>query len=102
MGIRHVAMFRWVEDVTEEQVAEVSAALSVLPDVVPQLRAYTFGADVGISEGAYDFGVVADVADEDGFAGYRDHPEHQKALGIIRPLLADRAAIQFRVSGTPE
>ncbi|PSK89128.1 stress responsive alpha/beta barrel protein [Murinocardiopsis flavida] len=101
MGIRHIALFRWADGVTEDQVAGVAAALSVLPAAVPQLQAYAFGPDVGISEGAYDFGVVADVADPEGFAGYRDHPEHQKALGVILPLLADRAAIQFRLPDTP-
>ncbi|MBV2365816.1 Dabb family protein [Streptomonospora nanhaiensis] len=97
MRLRHIALFKWAEGVTPDQVAEVERVLAPLPAAIPQLRAYAFGPDARISEGAYDFAVVADVDDEDGFAAYRDHPEHQAALAVIRPLLADRAAVQIRV-----
>ncbi|MDA0562734.1 Dabb family protein [Streptomonospora sp. S1-112] len=97
MTLRHIALFKWAEGVTPDQVAEVGRLLAPLPDAITQLRAYAFGPDAGISEGAYDFAVVADVDDEEGFIAYRDHPEHQAALAVIRPLLADRAAVQFRV-----
>ena len=33
--IRHVAVFRWNDGVTDEQVAEVSAALDALPAQIP-------------------------------------------------------------------
>jgi Ser/Thr protein kinase RdoA (MazF antagonist) len=97
MGIRHVALFRWADGVTPDQVAEVGRELARLPSVIPQLRGYTFGADLGSGADTYDFAVVADVADEEGYRGYRDHPEHQSVLQIIKPLLADRAAVQFSV-----
>lgn len=95
MTLRHIALFRWKDDVTDARVAEVERLLGALPDAVPELRSYTFGRDAGVSEGAFDFAVVADVDDEDGFAAYRDHPDHQAALAVIRPLLADRAALQY-------
>ncbi|RNL80635.1 Dabb family protein [Halostreptopolyspora alba] len=97
MGIRHVALFRWADGVTSDQVADVEGALARLPSVIPELRAYTFGRDLGISTGTYDFAVVADVADEQGFVAYRDHPEHQAAREIITALAADRASLQFTV-----
>ncbi|MBB4933471.1 hypothetical protein F4561_004291 [Lipingzhangella halophila] len=97
MGIRHVALFRWADGVTSDQIAEVEGALERLPAVIPQLRGYTFGRDLGISANTYDFGVVADVADEDGFTAYRDHPDHQAAREIIVSLAVDRASLQFAI-----
>lgn len=97
MTLRHIALFRWQDGVDDAQVAEVERLLGALPGVVPELRSYTFGRDAGLSEGAFDFAVVADVDDEEGFAAYRDHPDHQAALAVIRPLLADRAALQYRL-----
>jgi len=44
----HVALFRWVEGVTGEQVGAVEAALARLPSVVPELRDYRFGPDAGL------------------------------------------------------
>lgn len=95
MGIRHVALFRWAESTTPEQVADIERRLAGLPGSIPQLRAYAFGADLGIGSGNFDFAVVADVDDEAGFVAYRDHPAHQEVLGVLRPLLAERAAVQF-------
>lgn len=99
MTLRHIALFRWKGDVTDAQIAEVEGLLGALPGAVPELRSYTFGRDAGISEGAFDFAVVADVDDEAGFVAYRDHPDHQAALAVIRPLLADRAALQYPLPG---
>ncbi|MFM7225496.1 MAG: Dabb family protein [Actinomycetota bacterium] len=42
--------------------------------------------------------MVAEVADEEGYAAYRDHPEHQRIIAeLIRPVLAARSAIQVRI-----
>ncbi|MDA2806320.1 Dabb family protein [Nocardiopsis suaedae] len=97
MAIRHIALFRWNGEATPEKVDRIRDALARLPGRIPELRAYTFGPDLGISEGTYDFGVAADVDDEAGLEAYRDHPDHQAALALIRPLLADRASVQIAV-----
>ncbi|MDA8371739.1 MAG: Dabb family protein [Nocardiopsaceae bacterium] len=99
MALRHIALFRWIDGVRPEQVATVREGLARLPSLIPELKAYTFGPDLEIGSGTYDFAVVADVADEQAFAAYRDHPEHQAVLATIKPLLADRAAVQFRIDG---
>ncbi|MBE3002072.1 Dabb family protein [Nocardiopsis sp. HNM0947] len=99
MTLRHIALFRWQDGVDDAQIAEVERLLGALPAAVPELRSYSFGRDAGVSEGAFDFAVVADVDDEAGFVAYRDHPDHQAALAVIRPLLADRAAIQYPLPG---
>lgn len=99
MALRHIALFRWQDGTTPEQVAQVEKILTALPTAIPELASYSFGKDVGISEGAYDFAVVADVADETAFVTYRDHPEHQAALAVIKPMLSERAALQFAIPG---
>ncbi|GAA3764943.1 hypothetical protein HDA32_001242 [Spinactinospora alkalitolerans] len=98
MGIRHIALFRWIEGTTPEQVEAVEERLTKLPGLIPQLKAYAFGADLRIGSGNYDFAVSADVAGESDFIAYRDHPEHQAVLAVIRPMLADRAAVQFNIA----
>lgn len=97
MALRHIALFRWQDGTTPDQVARVEEALGILPDVISALDAYAFGPDLGIGSDTFDFAVVAEVADEAGFVAYRDHPDHQAALAVIRPLLADRAAVQYQV-----
>ena len=94
--IRHVVMMRFTDDTTEEQKEAVRAALHRLPDVIPEIRAYRFGDDLRLREDNYDFVVTADFDDVDSYLVYRDHPDHQKAIGeFIAPILKKRAAVQF-------
>ncbi|MFG3441224.1 Dabb family protein [Nonomuraea sp. NPDC047897] len=94
--IRHVVLFTWTEDATDEQKEAVVTELRKLPDAIPQLRSYTVGPDAGITPGSHDFAVVADFDSLDDFVTYRDHPLHQAVIAErIKPILASRAAAQL-------
>ncbi|MGW3352340.1 Dabb family protein [Nonomuraea rubra] len=96
--IRHIVLFTWTETATAEQKAAVTAELRKLPDLIPQLRSYTVGADAGINQGNHEYAVVADFDDTDDYLVYRDHPDHQKVIAdYIRPILATRAAVQLSI-----
>ena len=93
---RHVALFRWHEGVSAAQKEAVGTALGGLPALIPELRAYHFGADIGLAAGNSDFAVVADFDDEAGWRVYSDHPAHQQIIvDIVRPITAERAAVQY-------
>jgi len=96
--IRHVAVFRWVEGTTDDHVAAVADGLRALPGQVPSIRSYVVGPDLGLGEGRWDFGVVAEFDDADGYRAYVDHPAHQAvATDLIAPIRADRAHVQLSV-----
>ena len=60
--IRHVALFRWTPEATQEQKQRVAAELRRLPALLPALRAYQVGPDLGLAEGNFEFAVVADLS----------------------------------------
>jgi hypothetical protein len=94
--IRHVVMFRWTPEATAEQKQRVAAELRRLPALLPVLRAYHVGADLGLVQGNFEFAVVADFDDLEGYQVYRDNPEHQAIIAeFIRPVAAQRAAVQY-------
>jgi hypothetical protein len=94
--IRHVVMMRWAAGATAEQQQRVATELSRLPAVVPSLRDYRLGADLGVNPGNFDFAVAADFDDVDGYLAYRDHPEHRAIVTeFIQPIVAERAAVQY-------
>ncbi|MFB4284508.1 MULTISPECIES: Dabb family protein [unclassified Nonomuraea] len=94
--IRHIVLFTWTEDATDEQKAAVTAELRKLPGLIPQLRSYTVGPDALINQGNHDYGVVADFDSLDDYLVYRDHPDHQAVIAQhIKPILATRAAVQL-------
>ena len=95
---RHVVMFRWNEDVTIDEVGATGRALDALPGLVPTIRDYRHGGDAGVNSGNFDYVVVADFDDVDGYLTYRDHPDHQALIAEhIAGRVADRAAVQYEV-----
>ena len=93
---RHVVLFTWTEEATDEQKARVAAELAKLPGAIPEIRAYTLGPDAGVNPGNQEFAIVADFDDVDDYVVYRDHPVHQATVAeYIKPIAASRAAAQF-------
>lgn len=98
MGILHIAMFRWRTGVGEAQVAAFEQALELLPEQVECLRSYRFGRDLGIREGNFDYGVVAELDSADEVDGYLDHPAHIRLIDEhVSRMLAERRAVQLDV-----
>lgn len=98
MTIRHVSCLTFVEGATPQQRVAVLDALATLPGLVPEIRAYAFGPDLGLAGGNADLAIVADFADEEAYRRYAEHPAHLAVLtDHVRPILASRAAAQIRL-----
>jgi hypothetical protein len=98
--LRHIAMFRFTPGTTAEQVDGAANALSTLPDQINVLRKFRYGPDAGITDGAWDYAVVAILDDATSYLAYRDHPAHVAVLrDFIAPIISDAARIQFESDG---
>ena len=92
-------MFRWTPEATREQKERVKEELGRLPGLIPQVRAYHIGEDLGLAgELNFDFAVAADFDDLGGFVAYRDNPEHRKIVEtFIQPIVGARGAVQYEI-----
>ena len=62
------------------------------------IRRYDVALDAGLVEGNWDASVVADFDDAEGWRTYTADPEHQRIIAeLIRPILAERAAVQLEL-----
>ncbi|MEU4720168.1 Dabb family protein [Nonomuraea dietziae] len=95
--IRHIVLLTWTDDATDEQKAAVAKHLGELPAVIPQLRRYDLGSDLGLAAaGNSDFAIIAEFDSVADYEVYRDHPQHHAVINEhIAPIKAGRAAIQF-------
>ena len=95
--ITHLVMFRWKPEIPDGQVEKITAALSSLPGVIPTVRSYRCGPDAGTgSAGNFDYAVAATFDDIDGWRVYDEDAEHNRVRAeVIRPWIAERAAVQF-------
>jgi len=96
---RHVAMFRWADHVDTEHVQRVHEAFDELADRTPGLRHHAHGSDVGVSEGTFDYLLVADFESVADWRVYRDHPTHVLLVEeLISGHVIEQVAGQFQVS----
>jgi hypothetical protein len=73
---------------------------SAVSGAIPEIRRYAFGPDAGLAEGNFDFAVVADFEDADAYRVYAAHPAHTGLIAErIRPLIAERVAVQYETTG---
>jgi len=93
---RHVVNFRWNSESSPEHIAALEEALSGLPALLPSLRRYSYGSDAGLNEGNYEFAVVAEFDNAEGYLAYRDNDEHHRIIQtFIAPYLDSRTVVQF-------
>ncbi len=64
--------------------------------MVPSIRSYTHGADLGLGSGTWDYAIVADFDDADGWLAYDVHPAHDAVRReIFAPIVAERSAVRI-------
>jgi hypothetical protein len=97
--IRHMVMFRWIPEATREQKEQVKEELGRLPGLIPQVRAFHLGEDLGlVGDLNYDFALVADFDDLAGYLAYRENKEHQKIVEtFVQPIVGARGAVQYEI-----
>ncbi len=100
--IRHIAVFRFKKDTTEEIIDHIDAVVSTLPDIVDEIVAFQAGRSAGITDTSWDYGVVADFASAEDYRRYAAHPDHVAIVeNDVAPHLIEVSRIQFCIQDTP-
>jgi len=96
--LRHVVLFAWVPEATDEQKQQVTDELRSLPPLMSGLRSFHVGPDAGVVDGNADFALVADFDDTASYLAYRNHPTHRAIIDqVINPIIKNRVAIQYEI-----
>ena len=95
--LRHVAMFKWREDTTEDQKVAARDALAALKKQVPSVVEYTVGFDIRRNPNNWDMVLVADFRDQDGLESYFAHPVMNAASDLVASVTQKEitARVQF-------
>jgi hypothetical protein len=59
-GVTHVALFTWKPGTHDEQVQQLTDALTALPGLIPDIRLLRVGPDAGVSVGNDRYAVVVE------------------------------------------
>jgi len=80
-----------------QQAATITAALTALPSVIPEILTLQVGTNSAYPESNWDIVLIADYDSLAALEAYQVHPDHVAATQIIRPLVASRSNVDFAV-----
>ncbi|MCW2603473.1 MAG: stress responsive protein [Pseudonocardiales bacterium] len=95
--IRHVALFTFVPEFTEEQQDIWMGMIADLPNHIPQIRAMSIGRDAVKGPNSHEIGLVADFDSLEDLAIYSAHPAHQPVLDMSAPVKASLSVVDFEL-----
>lgn len=96
MTVSHLVILDWNADTDASHIEAFSAALADLPALIPEIRTYEFGPDLGLTPGNGQFAILATFDDASAYETYRDHPEHRRVIEqFIAGRIASRSAAQI-------
>lgn len=95
--LRHVAMFKWRDGVSDDQKVAARDALAALKHQVPSVLEYTVGFDIGRNPNNWDMVLVADFDDVQGLESYFAHPVMNAASDLVASVTRKEitARVQF-------
>ena len=99
--IRHVAVFLFIPEFTQEQRQHWISLLQRLPEQIPELRSLSVGTDVLGGPASHELAIVADFDDLEGLAAYTRHPAHEEVVAISAPVKASVATVDFEIPEAP-
>lgn len=99
-GYRHLVLFAFKPDTSEDTRRAIEAASAALPEAIPQIRAFEWGTDITAGERAqgYTHCMLFTFAQAEDIPLYRDHPAHQAFMKSAMPHIAQLLVIDYRAT----
>src|SRR6266850_6158474 len=97
--IKHVALIKFKEGTTDDQIQKAFDELMDLSESVPGVEDYVAGANnspEGLNKG-YTHGFVMTLTDAAARDAYLTHPEHERVKAVVLPLVEDVLIFDFEV-----
>lgn len=95
--LRHVVLFKFKEEATEQQINDIVKAFGELPSKIDEIHSYEWGKNnspEGLSKGFEHCFFVTFKSEEDRDA-YLPHPAHQAFVKELKPILDDVTVVDY-------
>ena len=95
--IKHVVMWKFKNEASEADKLEMKRQLEALKGVVPSLVDIEIGMDVSSKEASMDMVLYTEFKSLEDLAAYAGHPEHLKVVEFVKPLVCERAVVDYEI-----
>jgi hypothetical protein len=95
--VKHIVMWKFKSDVSDEDKLEMKRQLEALMGVVPSLVKIEAGLDLSKKEASMGMVLYTEFQTMEDLAAYANHPEHLKVVEFVKPLVCERAVVDYTV-----
>ncbi len=95
--IKHIVMWKFKDGAAEAEKLEMKRQLEALKGTVPSLVDIEMGLDLSRKEASMDMVLYSEFQTLEDLAAYAVHPEHLKVVEFVKPLVCDRAVVDYEV-----
>ncbi len=101
--LRHIVLFQFKDDVSDEQVTEVVEAFKKLPEKIDAIIGFEHGTQVNIEplNDGLTHGFVVTFRDREGLAEYLPHPAHKEFVSLVKPRLEKVLVFDYYTEAQP-
>ncbi|MEQ9289972.1 MAG: Dabb family protein [Cyclobacteriaceae bacterium] len=95
--LRHVVMFKFKEDASQEGIEKVEKAFADLQNKIPQIKDFEWGTNnspEGLDKGFTHCFFVTFDSEEDR-AAYLPHPDHKAFVEVLKPVMEDAMVLDY-------
>lgn len=96
---KHIVMWKLNEDTSDQSKKDsaelIKSALEQLPSLISEIVSYEIGINLQDGERTFDIVLISEFKNRNDFEIYRTHPEHIKAVEIIRELSQKTHFVDF-------
>lgn len=95
--LRHVVMFRFKPDAPPEQIRKVEQAFAELPNKIDVIADFEWGTNNSpeMHDKGFTHCFLVTFRNEAARAKYLPHPEHQKFVEVLKPVLDDVLVVDY-------
>jgi hypothetical protein len=95
--IKHIVMWKFKDGVVEADKLEMKHQLESLKGVVPSLLQIEIGMDIVGTDVSKDMVLTALFQSLSDLQAYADHPAHLQVVEFVKPLVCQRAVVDYEI-----
>jgi len=95
----HIVLFKLKDFQNDQLKSEIRDQIKIdllnLKGKIDELKNIEVGVNFEPNSPSFDISLITRFDSFEGFLVYRDHPEHQKVVGLVRANTVDRAVVDY-------
>ena len=95
MTVKHMVLVEWKDDADQATIDSFMSMVGAFQGKIDGVESVEWGENFSDRAGNFTHAAIVTLRDKEALAGYGPHPEHQAALAVASPAVANIMVADF-------